>query len=66
MTYWLAQTYLKIFNGKFTVKGECGNGTLQATVSGDVIIWEDMWGGILDRSGAVKIDMALGNNGRLS
>ena len=38
MTYWLAQTYLKIFYRKFTVKGECGNGTLQAKVSGDVII----------------------------
>ena len=38
MTYWLAQTYLKIFDRKFTVKGECGNGTLQANVSGDVII----------------------------
>ena len=38
MTYWLAQTYLKIFYRKSTVKGECGNGTLQATASGDVII----------------------------
>ena len=38
MTYWLAQMYLKIFDHKSTVKGEFGNGTLQATVSGDVII----------------------------
>ena len=37
MTY-IAQTYLKIFDHKSIVKGECGNGTLQATVSGDVII----------------------------
>ena len=36
MTYWLAQTYFKIFDRKFTVKGECGNGTLQA--SGYIII----------------------------
>ena len=38
MTYWLAQTYLKIINHKFTVQRECGNGPLQATLSGDVII----------------------------
>ena len=38
MTYWLAQTYLKIFDHKFTVKGECGNGKLQARLNGDVII----------------------------
>ena len=36
MTYWLAQTYLKIVDHKLTVKGECGNGTLQATLSGDL------------------------------
>ena len=36
MTYWLAQTYLKIFDRKSTVKGECGNGTLQATLAGDL------------------------------
>ena len=36
MTYWLAQTYLKIFDRKFTVKGEYGNGTLKATLSGDL------------------------------
>ena len=38
MTYLLAKTYFKIFDLKFTVKGECGNGKLQARVIGDVII----------------------------
>ena len=38
MTCWLARTYLKIIDHKFTVQRECGNGPLQATLSGDVII----------------------------
>ena len=38
MTYWPARTYLKIIDHKFTVQRECGNGPLQARLSGDVII----------------------------
>ena len=38
MTYWPARTYLKIIDHKFTVQRDCGNGPLQATLSGDVII----------------------------
>ena len=38
MTYWPARTYLKIIDHKFTVQRECGNGPLQAMLSGDVII----------------------------
>ena len=52
----LARTYLKIIDHKFTVQRECGNGPLQARLSGDVII---LRGRILDRLGAVKIDMAI-------
>ena len=37
MTYWPARTYLKIIDHMFTVQRECGNGPLQAMLSGDVI-----------------------------